>query len=222
MPCIRGCTRRDDVIDSHIRPSPYQRILHIVDDVMRGMGPDDVWQRLHEETMRLDEHGLSRLHKALCEIACGFCESIPEWSDRDTKWFYTKLIDNGRWMEFIDAARSGTPVLQTPQRFVDPQVALSGHRLEQNRRNASMYRKHQEALKKKLPHVRWHDVTSTPASVWNTVHLSSLSEEEAQGFSHATRNVGSLRERHRLELRKSFDASLDQCPLPTSFSWESS
>ena len=192
----------------------------VVDTIQSSLPVDDhTWDRIHDLTRQISPYERQQIsyemHNATLSTALG--THIEAWSVLSPTTFYQRLVDNGRWIDSIDAVDSNRADAQGTWRVsLDPPAItseetlnFSNYRLSRRASDRSMYNECIPLLKKRFPSICWEDVPSTPHSVWRSIHVErDLGTYEMQrAFMYATRDVACFRARHTMDLKRDFTIS---------------
>ena len=165
----------------------------------RAIVDENMWQRIRQSTMVMSSQEAVILYKAFYLASNDPEKATQEFpfsvSRVDTTEFAKKMLDNGRWMEFLSDAIAepdlGARAEAREKRDLDEsrmhrlQRARSNfhkqataNRLGLRQRGSTAVIQCKASLQSKYPGILWNDVAATPIHEWNRIQWSELTDDE--------------------------------------------
>lgn len=165
----------------------------------RATVDETMWRRIRQSTMAISSQEAAVLYRAFY-----LASNNPEQATRefpfsvlrmDMTEFSRKMLDNGRWMEFLSDAIA-EPDLDAraeaqEKRDLDESRMHRLHRARSNfhkqatanrmrlrQRGSAAVIQCKASLQSKYPGILWDDVAATPIHEWNRIQWSDLNDDE--------------------------------------------
>lgn len=180
----------------------FKRVFEVLSG--RKEMTEHLWDSIDDACMQLSAAEVRVLTAAFQEIVCTGSCSFPPLKDIDHADFARRFIDNGRWIDSLCRAESGTrrscpasdiPILASPM--------WSGFRKKRHDDDARLWKTHAAAVMARYPNIQWDNLAATPQACAQ-VSVQGMDEPTRRACLHALRRTKSWRDAYDESVRREF------------------